>query len=93
MQNEREGYDYVLKQVEPKVSELYRYYQGRDSTLEDKENTMEKLEILIKKKYIALSYMTDLVVIADYYNRKMYTEYNRYLKEYIIRITIFLEGY
>lgn len=93
MSKEKEAYNYVLSQVASEIDELYRYYQKKDSTLEDKEKTMEQLENLIEKKYINATYISDLMLIVDYYAKKEYAVYFNNLNNYILRIKIFLEDY
>lgn len=93
MSKEKEAYNYVLSQVASEIDDLYRYYQKKDSTLEDKEKTMEQLEILIEKKYINATYISDLMLIVDYYAKKEYAVYFNNLNNYILRIKIFLEDY
>lgn len=93
MSRENEAYDYVLSQVAAEVDELYRYYQNKDRTLEKQENTMKELEILIDKKYINATYISNLMLIVDYYARKDYANYFYNLQNYILKIEIFLEEY
>lgn len=93
MSKEKEAYNYVLSQVASEIDDLYRYYQKKDSTLEDKEKTMEQLENLIEKKYINATYISDLMLIVDYYAKKEYAVYFNNLNNYILRIRIFLEDY
>ncbi len=93
MSKENEAYNYVLLQVAVEVDELYRYYQRKDKTLEEQQNTMKELEILIAKKYINATYISDLMLIVDYYAREDYANYFYNLQNYIIKIRIFLEDY
>ena len=93
MSKENEAYNYVLSQVAVEVDELYRYYQNKDKTLEKQQNTMKELEILIAKKYINATYISDLMLIVDYYAREDYANYFYNLQNYIIKIRIFLEYY
>lgn len=93
MSKENEAYNYVLSQVAVEVDELYRYYQRKDKTLEEQQNTMKELEILIAKKYINATYISDLMLIVDYYAREDYANYFYNLQNYIIKIRIFLEDY
>ena len=93
MSKENEAYNYVISQVAPEVDELYRYYQSKDDTLTEKEKTMEELEALIEKKYINTTYISDLMLIVDYYVRKDYGAYFTNLQNYVLRIKIFLENY
>lgn len=93
MSKENEAYNYVLSQVAVEVDELYRYYQRKDKTLEEQQNTMKELEILIAKKYINATYISDLMLIVDYYEREDYANYFYNLQNYIIKIRIFLEDY
>ncbi len=93
MSKENEAYNYVLSQVAVEVDELYRYYQNKDKTLEKQQNTMKELEILIAKKYINATYISDLMLIVDYYAREDYANYFYNLQNYIIKIRIFLEDY
>ena len=93
MSKENEAYNYVLSQVAVDVDELYRYYQRKDKTLEEQQNTMKELEILIAKKYINATYISDLMLIVDYYAREDYANYFYNLQNYIIKIRIFLEDY
>ena len=92
MSKEKEAYNYVLSQVASEIDDLYRYYQKKDSTLEDKEKTMEQLNTLIEKKYINTTYISDLMLIVDYYAKKEYAMYFNNLNNYILRIRIFLEN-
>lgn len=93
MSIENEAYNYVLSQVATEVDELYRYYQNKDRTLEHEEDIMKELEILIDKKYINATYISDLMLIVDYYIRKDYANYFYNLQNYILKIKIFLEEY
>ncbi len=92
MSMENEVYDYVLSQVAVEVDELYRYYQCKDRTLENEEDTMKELEILIAKKYINATYISDLMLIVYYYIRRNYVDYFCNLQNYILKIKMFLEG-
>ena len=93
MCRENEAYNYVLSQVAPEVDELYQYYQEKDRTLENIENVMKKIEILVNKKYINGTYISDLMLIVDYYARKDYANYFFNLNNYVLKIKIFLEDY
>ncbi len=93
MSRENEVYNYVLSQVTTEVDELYRYYQNKDKTLEKQENTMKKLEVLVDKKYINATYISNLMLIVDYYARGDYTNYFCNLHNYILKIRMFLEEY
>lgn len=93
MSLEKDAYNYVLSQVAPEIDELYRYYQKKDRTLEDEEDTMKELERLIDKKYINATYISNLMLIVDYYARKDYANYFFNLQNYLLKIKIFLEEY
>lgn len=91
MSLENDAYNYVLSQVAPEIDELYRYYQNKDRTLENEEDTMKELERLIDKKYINTTYISNLMLIVDYYVRRDYANYFFNLQNYILKIKIFLE--
>lgn len=93
MSRENEAYNYVLSQVTTEVDELYRYYQCKDRTLKNEEDTMKELEILIAKKYINATYISDLMLIVDYYARRDYANYFYNLQNYMLKIRVFLEDY
>ena len=81
----------VYSQVAPEVNELYEYFRNKKG-LEEEKNTEKQLEILINKMYISGTYSSDLMLIVDYYERKMMNEYISALENYKYRIKMFLDN-
>lgn len=81
----------VYSQVAPEVNALYEYFRNKKS-LEEEKNTEKQLEILIEKMYISSTYSSDIMLIVDYYERKMMNEYISALENYKYRIKMFLDN-
>lgn len=80
----------VYSQIAPDVNRLYEYYRKKKE-LEEESDTERQLEILTAKKYISITYISDLSLIVDYYERGMQSKYEDSLKEYKNRIKFFLD--
>lgn len=91
MGKENEAYQEVLSQVSDVVGEMYEKYR-RGKGLEDEKNTERQLEILASKKYISITYISDLSLIADYYVRGMEETYTSRLLDYRIRVRSQIES-
>lgn len=91
MGKENDAYQKVLSQVADVVGEMYEKYR-RGKGLEDENDTERQLEILTSKKYISITYISDLSLIADYYARDMIEIYTSRLEEYKIRIRSQIES-
>lgn len=91
MGRENDAYQEVLSQVADVVGEMYEKYR-RGKGLEDEKDTERQLEILVSKKYISDTYISDLSLIADYYAREMITTYMSKLQGYKIRVRIQTES-
>lgn len=87
MGRENEAYQKVLSQVSDVVGEMYEKYR-RGKGLEDEKDTERQLEILVSKKYISITYITDISLIADYYAREMIATYTSKLLEYKMRVRV-----
>lgn len=63
-------YNETLKEVysliAPEVNELYEFFRKRKS-LEVENDTGKQLDILVEKKYISKTYISDISLIVDYY--------------------------
>lgn len=90
MGNERESLQAVCLEVAPEVDELYQYFR-RSNNLEDEDDTLKQLEKLVERKYISNTYISDLMLMADYYERKLYAKYTNSVCEYKYRINFFLD--
>lgn len=90
MGKENEAYEKVLSQVADVVGEMYEKY--RKKGLEYEKDTERQLEILASKKYISITYISDLSLIADYYARDMIEIYTSRLEEYKIRVLSQIES-
>ena len=91
MSKENDAQKEVYSQVEGWVNEMYERYRKR-LNLERTEDTERQLEILTSKKYISITFITDLSLIADYKARGMEAMYDAKLKEYKTRIQVMLES-
>ena len=94
----QEAYEYVISEVKPYVDRYYQYFLNKGKNLpltaEDgitELSVMDKIDILVKKKYINGTYISDLMLIIDYYVRGIPVIIP--LKNYQMRIEIFLENY
>ena len=90
MDTYKESLEYVYSQVAPEVDELYKYYRKKKG-LEEEKDTEKQLEILTIKKYISNSFIADLSLIIDYYERGMISMYLSKLQEYKTRIRFLLD--
>lgn len=91
MSKENEALQFVYSQVADEVAQLYERYREKRG-LEEEHDTERQLEILTSKKYINKTFITDLILIADYYAREMEVFYNSKLNEYKIRVQVLLES-
>lgn len=91
MSRENDAYQKVLSEVAADVGEMYELYR-RGKGLEDEKDTEHQLEILANKKYISITYISDLSLIADYYAREMWANYVSKLMEYKMRIRSQIES-
>lgn len=91
MGRENEAYQEVLSQVADVVGEMYEKYR-RGKGLEDEKDTERQLEILVSKKYISITYISDLSLIADYYARDMIATYTSKLRGYKMRVRSQIES-
>lgn len=94
----QEAYEYVVSEVKPYVDRYYQYFldKGKDLPLTAEDgitelSTLDKIDILVKKKYINGTYISDLMLIIDYYVRGIPIIIP--LTNYQMRIEIFLENY
>ncbi len=94
----QEAYEYVVSEVKPYVDRYYQYFldKGKDLPLTAEDgitelSTLDKIDILVKKKYINGTYISDLMLIIDYYVRGI--PFIIPLTNYQMRIEIFLENY
>lgn len=85
MSREKEAYQWVLSQVAEVVDEMYEKYR-RVKGLEEEKDTERQLEILVNKKYISITYISDLSLIADYYAREMIAMYTSKLLDYRYKV-------
>lgn len=91
MDTYKETLEKVYSQVAPEVNELYEYFRNKKG-LEEEKDTEKQLEILIGKMYISSTYNSDLMLIVDYYERKMMSNYKYALEDYKYRIKMFLDN-
>jgi len=91
MGKEKETLIFVYSQVADEVSRMYEYYRKK-CALEEEKDTEKQLEILISKKYISKSYLVDLMLLADYYQRGKYGQYIAGLMNYKTRIKFLLDS-
>ena len=94
----QEAYENVVSEVKPYVDRYYQYFldKGNDLPLTAEDgitelSTLDKIDILVKKKYINGTYISDLMLIIDYYVRGIPIIIP--LKNYQMRIEFFLENY
>ena len=80
----------VYSQVAPVVNDLYDYYRKKKG-LEEEKDVERQLEILVEKKYISKTYISNLSLIVDYYERGMISMYLTTLQDYKNRIRFFLD--
>lgn len=81
----------VYSQVAPEVNELYEYFREKNG-LEEEKDTERQLEILVSKKYISITYISNLSLMVDYYQRGMINMYLSNLQDYKNRIMVRLES-
>lgn len=91
MSRENEAYKIVLSQVAEVVNEMYEKYR-RGCNLEEESDTERQLEILTSKKYISITYISDISLIADYYARDMIAKYTSKLLDYKYRVRSQIES-
>lgn len=91
MSKENEAYKIVLSQVAEVVNEMYEKYR-RGCNLEEESDTERQLEILTSKKYISITYISDISLIADYYARDMIAKYTSKLLDYKYRVRSQIES-
>ena len=90
MGKEKESLKFVYSQVADEVSTMYERYREKCGL--EEENDLEKqLEILIDKKYISKTFLSDLLLISDYYDKEMYAQFVDGLRNYKFRILVLLE--
>lgn len=82
----------VYSQIAPEVNELYEFYRKKNG-LEEEKVTQKQLEILVDKKYISKTYISNLSLIVDYYVQNMIGLYLSELQSYKERIKNFLGNY
>ena len=90
MDTYKETLQEVYSQVAPEVEELYEYYRNKQS-LEEEHDTEKQLEILTTKKYISKTFISNLSLIVDYYERDMISMYLTAIQDYKNRIKFLLE--
>jgi hypothetical protein len=90
MGNENESFKVVCSEVAQEVDELYQYFR-RKCNLEEENDTLKQLEKLVEKKYISNTYISDLMLMTDYYERQLYDKYANRVSEYKYRINFFLD--
>lgn len=90
MSKEKETLNFVYSQVADEVNTLYEHYR-RKCSLDEETDTEKQLEILVNKKYISQSFLIDLIVLTDYYQRGFYGQYMTGLANYKVRIEFLLE--
>ena len=91
MDTYREKLEEVYSQIAPEINDLYEFFRKKKG-LEEENDTKKQLEILVAKKYISSTYISDLSLIVDYYERDMIAMYNNTLQNYKIRIKVFLDN-
>ena len=87
MRRENEAYKEVLSQVSEVVNEMYEKYRKRCG-LEEEKDTERQLDILVNKKYIAQSYITDIEAITKYHERSMLAMYHYAMADYKVRVMV-----
>ena len=88
--NYNEAFKEVCSQVAPKVNDLYEYFR-EGQNLKEESDVNKQLEILVDKKFISSTYISDLSLMVDYYARDMMDMYFTKLERYKDRIRFFLE--
>jgi hypothetical protein len=92
MGNEKESLKTVCQEVAPEVDELYQYFRKNEkNNLEEENDTLKQLDILVERKFIPDTYISDLMLMTDYYERELYSNYIDSLSQYKFRITFFLD--
>lgn len=91
MSRENDAYQKVLSEVAEVVNEMYEKYR-RGKILEETNDTERQLDILTSKKYISITYISDLSLIADYYAKEQTAKYEAKLLEYKTRIRVQTES-
>lgn len=93
MLTEKECYDQIIATVKPEINAMYKYFQTKNPEMEEEDNNPEEqLQEMIDKKYLSITFMTDLVYISScYYEGRDYL-YKAKLREYKTRVKCFLEG-
>lgn len=81
----------VYSQIAPEVNDLYEHYRNKKG-LEEEHDTERQLEILVRKKYISITFISDISLIVDYYERGMTNMYLSNLQGYKSRIAVLLEN-
>ena len=92
MNKEKEALNFVYSQVSKDVGQMYEHYRKRCG-LKEETDTEKQLDILVNKKYISGSYIIDLIVLADYYQRGLHAQYSAGLLNYKTRIHFLLESH
>ena len=92
MDDYNEALKMVYSKVAPEVDELYEYYRKKKG-LKDEVDTATQLKILVDKKYISKTYISDLSLITEYYVQKMIGLYLDEITRYKDRIKNFLGDY
>ena len=92
MEDYNEALKMVYSQVAPEVNDLYDYYRKKKG-LKEEVDTATQLQILVDKKYISKTYISDLSLITDYYVKNMIGEYLTKITSYKNRIKNFLGDY
>lgn len=87
MGKENDEYQKVLSQVADVVGEMYEKYR-RGKGLEETNDTERQLEILTSKKYISITFISDLSLIVDYYVKEQTMKYEANLLDYKIRVRV-----
>lgn len=87
MGKENDAYQKVLSQVADVVGEMYEKYR-RGKGLEETNDTERQLEILTSKKYISITFISDLSLIVDYYVKEQTAKYEANLLDYKIRVRV-----
>lgn len=90
MGRENDAYQWVLSQVAEVVGEMYEKYR-RGKGLEETNDTERQLDILTSKKYISITFISDLSLIADYHAREMITMCTAKLLDYKTRVRVLTE--
>lgn len=90
MNKEREALDFVYSELSENIDTLYQYFRKKKG-LEDTHDIERQLDILTDKKYISTTYIADIMLITDYYQRGMTAMYESSLQNFKNRIQFFLE--